>query len=88
MENTLFNWLQINVVSLARPDDQAAKKTADFFYEMLVDDHQLQDIQVEADDTMYTVRYTLEGKTESKRYPREVVEQLLRDIETEPKYNQ
>lgn len=88
MENALFNWLQIYIVSTARPDDQAAKKTADFFYEMLVDDHHVHDIKVETDDTMYTVRYMLEGRAESQKYPREVVEQLLRDIEAEPRYNQ
>ncbi len=88
MENALFNWLQIHVASKARPDDRAAKKTADFFYEMLVEDHHLQDVEAEADDTTYTVRYTLNGETETKRYPREVVEQLLQDIESEPRYNQ
>lgn len=88
MENALFNWLQIHVVSKARPDDQAAQNTADFFYSMLVEDHRLQDVEVEADDTMYSVRYKLEGEAQSKRYPREVVDQLLRDIEAEPRYNE
>lgn len=88
LENALFNWLQIQVVSSARPNDRAAKNTVDFFHEILVEDHGLQDIRVEADDTMYTVRYTEEGKPNEKKYPREVVEQLLHDIENEPKYNQ
>lgn len=88
MENALFNWLQIHVVAQTRPEDQAAKKTADFFHDILVEDHRLQEINVEADDMMYTVRYKIEGEAKSRSYPREVVEQLLRDIEAEPKYNE
>lgn len=88
LENAIFNWLQIKVVAEARPNDQAAKKTVDFFYEILVEDHSLQDIRVEADDTMYTVRYRVKSKPTEKKYPREVAEQLLHDIENEPKYNQ
>lgn len=88
MENALFNWLQIYVVSKARPHDQAAKNTVDFFHSMLVDDHGLHDLEVQTDDMMYTVRYTLKGETLAKKYPREVVEQLLADIEAEPRYNE
>lgn len=87
MENALFNWLQIHIVAEARPEDQAAKNTVDFFYSILIEDHELQNIQVKADDTMYTVRYDTEGETHTKQYPRDVAEQLLRDIEKEPKYN-
>lgn len=89
LQDTLFNWLQITVVSKARPDDQAAKKTADFFYTMLTEDHSLENVEIDppGDNAFYTVRYSVDGEARSNRYDREVVEQLLNDIEAEPRYN-
>lgn len=88
LEDALFNWLQIYIVSKARPNDRAAKKTADFFHEILTDDHKLHNITVEKDGSWYTIHYDAGEKSQSKRFPRPAAEQLLADIESEPKYNQ
>jgi len=89
MEDALFNWLQIQVVATARPNDRAAQDTAAFFAEMLREDHGLESFEIAAkDDTMYHVRYVSGGATKRQMFDREAVEQLLRDIEANPKYNE
>lgn len=85
-ENALFDYLQIKVVSDARPEDDAAKKTSDFFYSILEEDHKLEHLEYTKDETMYHVKYTADGKTKTQFYDREAVEQLLSAIEAEPRY--
>ncbi|WP_139997851.1 hypothetical protein [Paenibacillus paridis] len=87
-EDALFNWLQIKVVSNARLDDQAAQETLSFFEQILSEDHGLSDYSIiRTDDTMIHVKYTKEGRSKLQLYPRELGEQLLTDIESNPKYN-
>jgi hypothetical protein len=89
LQSALFNWLQIKTVSDARPDDHAAKETLDFFEVILKEDHNLSSFEVsKTDDTMYTLRYEIEGKSKMQMFDRESVEQLLEDIKSNPKYNQ
>jgi hypothetical protein len=88
LQTALFNWLQIKTVADARPTDEAAKKTVDFFAEILRDDHKLTSFEVStADLTMYHVTYELNGVKKKQMFDRENVEQLLHDINAEPKYN-
>lgn len=88
LQNALFNWLQIKTVAEGRPDDQAARKTADFFEEILREDHKLTKFEVvSVDATMYYVNYEREGVVKKQMFDREQVEQLLHDINSEPKYN-
>jgi hypothetical protein len=88
LQDVLFNWLQIRLVADARPDDNAARETCDFFERILREDHGLTHFEASAaDETMIRVRYTAEGKTKTQMYDREHAEQLLRDIEANPKYN-
>lgn len=87
-DDTLFNWLQIQVVAQARPDDQAAADTRDFFELMLTEDHNIASLRIEkTDETMIHVRYEQEGRSKLKMFPRESGEQLLVDINSNPKYN-
>ena len=87
-EDALFNWLQIQIVAEARPDDHAAKETRDFFLEILTEDHGVTSIAIEQkDDTMIHVRYEREGRGKKQLVPREAGEQLLADISSNPKYN-
>jgi hypothetical protein len=89
MQDALFNWLQIKTVSDARPDDAAAKETLEFFAEILRDDHHLSQFHIkQADDTMYYVQYESDGKVKTQMYEREAVDQLLLDINANPKYNE
>ncbi len=85
--DALFNWLQIKIVSEARPDDTAAKSTTDFFADILSENHKVTELKVEKDETMYRIRYDVDGKTKTQMYDIDSVEKLLHDIESEPRYN-
>lgn len=89
LQDALFNWLQIRIVADARPEDNAARETVDFFADILQEDHHLSHVAISAvDETMYHVQYEAEGKTKRQLFDRETAEQLLADIEANPKYNQ
>ncbi|WP_419872863.1 hypothetical protein [Candidatus Pristimantibacillus sp. PTI5] len=88
LEDALFNWLQIKLVAAARQDDQAAWDTLAFFEQILTEDHGLTDFAItKTDDTMIHVKYEKDGRVKLQLYPRERGEQLLADIESNPKYN-
>jgi hypothetical protein len=88
LQDALFNWLQIKIVAEARPTDEAARKTADFFAEILRDDHHMTHFEVShADLTMYHISYEIDGVRKKQMFDRERVDQLLQDILNEPKYN-
>lgn len=89
LQDALFNWLQIKLVAEGRPDDNAARETVSFFEEVLREDHRLEAFAIgKADDTMYYVTYELEGKKKTQMFDREAAEQLLVDINANPKYNE
>jgi hypothetical protein len=89
LQDALFNWLQIKLVAAGRPDDHAATETLTFFEEILKEDHGLELFAIgNVDDTMYHVTYAVEGKKKTQLYDRELAEQLLVDINTNPKYNE
>lgn len=89
LEDALFNWLQIKVVSDARPNDSAAQETVRFFHEILMEDHNVTDLSVEGSDaTMYRLRFQVEGKSKLQMFDREAVDKLLTDIQSEPRYNE
>lgn len=88
LDDALFNWLQIQIVAEARPDDNAAVETRDFFLQILTEDYHLTFVQVDKiDDTMIHLRYELEGRSKVQMFPREAAEKLLSDINENPKYN-
>ena len=88
LKDAIFNWLQIAVVYEGRPADTAAKDTRDFFKEILLEDHEIDEISYERDSLMYTVHYKLKsGETDKITYDLNFVDKLLDDIEKEPKYN-
>ncbi|MFC4103938.1 hypothetical protein [Paenibacillus xanthanilyticus] len=87
-EDALFNWLQIHMVAHARPDDRAAVDTLDFFRQLLAEDHEVSDIRVErVDDTMIHIRIEQGGRSKLQMFDRAAGEQLLADINSNPKYN-
>ncbi|GGG10428.1 hypothetical protein [Paenibacillus abyssi] len=87
-EDALFNWLQIEIVAAARPDDLAAADTRNFFIQILQEDHGLGKVYIAlTDETMIHVKYEREGRVKTQMYPRELGEQLLHDINSNPKYN-
>jgi hypothetical protein len=88
LDDALFNWLQIRVVADARPHDRSAADTADFFEEILIQDHQVSALAYEADEESYLLRYQVNGEARTQRYDRERVDALLVAIENEPKFNE
>lgn len=87
-DDALFNWLQIQVVADARPDDQSAQETAAFFLQMLQEDHALGELAYRLEGGWYVLTAKQDGTEPLERkYPAEMVESLLVAIENEPKFN-
>jgi hypothetical protein len=88
LQDALFNWLQMKIVSDARPDDGAAKETLDFFGIILTEDHLLSEVVVgnENEDKLY-IQFVQAGESKKQLFDRERAEQLLTDINSNPKYN-
>ncbi|EKN65533.1 hypothetical protein BABA_19636 [Neobacillus bataviensis LMG 21833] len=84
LQDALYNWLTIKVVVDARPDDLAAKETLDFFDGMLSTEHEVSNIDIITDDVMYYLSYQQGEETKKARYPRELIEIMLDQINKEP----
>ncbi len=84
LQDIIYNWLSIQVVSDARPEDIAAKQTAEHFWVMLKEEYHLESVNVEKDEVMYLVKYTKEGIEKSYRFPVELIESMLEQIEQNP----
>ena len=87
IEDAIFNWLQIAVVYEARPEDLSAKETLEFFYDILVKDHNINEILYKRDPFKYIVYYQIDGEKENKTFDAVIIDKLVHDIENEPKYN-
>ncbi|MDF2669200.1 MAG: hypothetical protein K0R67_1506 [Paenibacillus sp.] len=89
VRDALYNWLQMKIVSEERPEDGAAKETLDFFAEILREDHHVTNFSIDSmDSSAIIIRYDHEGVTAHERFDRELAEQLLQDIISNPKYNE
>lgn len=87
LQDALLYWAQIKHVANSRVDDMAAQETCRFFEEILTEDHQLRNVHIASmDDVMYLVQYEKQDETHTQRFPKELVEQLLGDINANPKY--
>jgi hypothetical protein len=86
-DDALFNWLQIQVVADARPDDQSALDTATFFREMLQEDHQMIELAYRREGDWYVMTGLADAKEWEGRYPAEAIDSLLIAIHHEPRYN-
>jgi hypothetical protein len=84
VQDALYNWLSIKVVCDARPEDTAARETLDLFDDIILNEHHLENIEVTTDETMYYVSYIQGGETKKTRFPRELIEVMLNQINEEP----
>ncbi|UAL54108.1 hypothetical protein LIT32_10095 [Bacillus sp. CMF21] len=84
LQDSLYNWLSIKVVADARPEDTAAGDTFRLFDELLKENHDLNNVQVHKDEVMYLVSYTLNGESKSSRFPVELIDSMIDQIEAEP----
>lgn len=80
LDQALFNWLQIYYLLKQRPEDQAAQETAQFFWNILTEDHGVQGVIVIQQDDMYLVKFEQNGEERQKKFLVEAVEQLWFDL--------
>jgi hypothetical protein len=84
LQDALYNWLTIKVVADVRTDDESAQDTAKLFYEILTEDHGVKNLQVEKDDQMYIVHYSISDEQKTSRFPVELIDVMLDQMEAEP----
>jgi hypothetical protein len=83
-QDALYNWLTIKVVSDARPGDTAAKETKELFDDILINEHHVSNVEITTDEVMYYVTYQVNGEAKKTRYPRELIEITLDQINQNP----
>ncbi|GHI01300.1 hypothetical protein [Neobacillus kokaensis] len=83
VQDVLYNWLTIKVVCDARPEDTAAVETKNHFEEML-SEYKISNIDITVDDVLYYVTYYHENESKKTRFPRELIEIMLNQINLEP----
>ena len=84
LQDTLYNWLTIKVVCDSRPDDTAAIDTKKLFEDLLISDHGLSNIEIKTDEMMYYVSFVQAGEQKTTRFPRELIEAILNQINEAP----
>ncbi|MGP1907338.1 hypothetical protein ACTSEZ_04165 [Metabacillus sp. JX24] len=84
IQDSLYNWLSIKTVADARPEDTAAADTFSLFDQLLKENHDIQEISVQKDDVMYLVAYKLNGEHKTSRFPVELIDSMIEQIEAEP----
>lgn len=89
LDDALYNWLQIQIVAEHRPDDKAARDTADFFRTILEEDHGVGQLSIQPfGEDLLQIVYEKDGEMRKKSFDRQLSEQLLHDIMSNPKYNE
>ncbi|MFC0523989.1 hypothetical protein ACFFGV_10500 [Pontibacillus salicampi] len=84
LQDTVYNWLTIKVVADTRPDDTSAVETSAFFWELLKEEHHVQDINVERLEEMYVVACQTATETRMYRFPTELIDCMHNTIKEEP----
>ncbi|KXG10409.1 hypothetical protein PNH38_03645 [Anoxybacillus rupiensis] len=84
LQDALYNWLTIQVVADARPEDHAAQDTAQLFKNILKIDFQIEKVAFVKEEEMYIVSYQKGGKEQATRFPVEFIEGMLEQIQSEP----
>ncbi|MGJ7923105.1 hypothetical protein [Neobacillus sp. LXY-4] len=84
LQDALYNWLSIKVVSDERPDDLSAIETTELFETILTMEHGINNIHVSKDERMYFVQYEKDGEEKISQFPIEYIEVMLNQIKAEP----
>lgn len=84
VQDSLYNWLTIKVVSDARPEDAAAVETEVMFRDILEEEHEIAELEIHTDDVFYYISYAQNEKTGQARFPRELIEVMLNQINESP----
>jgi hypothetical protein len=89
LRDALYNWLQMAIVVEGRPHDRSAHDTLQFFEEILHEDHHVERVEIaDRSEDLIDVRYVTPAGEQTVSFDRQNAEQLLKDIESNPKYNQ
>jgi Fe-S oxidoreductase len=83
-QDVLYNWLTIKVVCDARPNDTAAQETCAHFEEVLTNEYEVSNLEITTDDVMYYVSCQKGEELKKNRFPRELIEVMLNQINLEP----
>ncbi|UQD51568.1 hypothetical protein C0971_05670 [Bacillus methanolicus] len=84
LQDALYNWLTIKIVSDERPDDTAAAETKSFFQQILKEDHGIEEIEVKKDGVMYILHYRKDEEWKKTVFPCELIEVMINQINEEP----
>ena len=84
LQDAIYNWLTIKIVSDARPDDTAAVETTQLFENILAEEHKVESHEMKRDALMYYVTIVQEGQSKEYRFPRDLIEVMLDQIRQEP----
>lgn len=84
VQDALYNWLTIKIVAEARPHDAAAQETYSLFRHILHEDHQVKHVTVEKKEDMYLVTYEQEKNVKSTKFPLELIDCFLEQMNREP----
>jgi hypothetical protein len=84
LQDAVYNWLTIKVVADARKDDEAAQETEQFFACMLKEDYKVEEIAFKKENEMYMVTLKNEEGSKQFRFPAELIETMLEQINREP----
>ena len=84
LQDALYNWLSIKVVSDVRPLDQSAVETTELFETILIEEHRVSNMIVTKDERWYTIQYEKDGEKSSAKFPIDFIEGMLTQILQEP----
>ncbi|AGX03701.1 hypothetical protein B14911_11162 [Bacillus sp. NRRL B-14911] len=84
LQDSIYNWLTIKVVCDARPEDTAAAETEEMFKAILTEDLKLSEIEAVKEADFYTVFFTDKNERRSFRFPAELIDVMLDQINEEP----
>ena len=84
VQDSLYNWLTIKIVSDARPEDIAATETEEMFLSILKEEHGITDLIFHKEEEFYQLAYRLKDESKTTRFPRELVEGMLDQINESP----
>jgi hypothetical protein len=86
IQDAIYNWLTIKIVADARKEDRSAQDTEQFFFELLKEEHGIDNIIIKKEDPMYIVHYSIAGEDKKQQYPIELIDIMLDQINERPEY--
>ncbi|MCD7033945.1 hypothetical protein LRR81_06825 [Metabacillus sp. GX 13764] len=84
LQDAVYNWLTIEIVAKARPEDKSAQETADLFQAVLKEEFQADSIKYRKEGSMYTFSCMRGDEPYTVSFPSEMIEMLANQISAEP----